>query len=83
MYKTTQDILAALADGVSLVTFTKRDGTDTTRRVVRDPSLIPSDKHPTGGDTRRDNGGFVPCFDLDKGAWIQFHPHSLVAITKA
>ena len=81
MYKTTPAFLAAIAVGVHTVTYSKKDGDVVTRRLTRDMTLVPAS--PTGQDRRRDNGGYIPAWDMDAGKWTNVHPHNVIAISAA
>ena len=79
MNKTVANIIrASLSAGETLlVTFRKKDGTETHREITRNLTDIPSDKHPKF--VRADSPAYITAFDIQKGGWIRFHQDSALA----
>ena len=71
-------IRTSLSNGDTLfVVFRKTDGTETNRKITRNLTLIPNDKHPKF--VRSENPQYITAFDLDKGDWIRFHENDALA----
>jgi len=71
-------IRASLSNGDTLfVTFRKKDGTETCRKVTRNLTEIPADSHPKF--VRGDNPHYITAFDVMKGGWIRFHEDDALA----
>jgi hypothetical protein len=73
-------IRTALSNGESIsVTFKKVDGTTAIdRKITRNLTLIPKDKHPKF--VRGENPHYITAFDLKKGDWIRFHEDSIIGV---
>lgn len=73
-------IRTALSNGESIsVTFKKVDGsTAYDRKITRNLTLIPKDKHPKF--VRGENPHYITAFDLKKGDWIRFHEDSIIGV---
>ena len=71
-------IRTSLSNGDTLrVTFRKKDGTETNRKITRNLTLIPKDQHPKF--VRGENPHYITAFDVDKGDWIRFHEDDALA----
>jgi hypothetical protein len=79
MDKTIANIIrASLSAGETLlVTFRKKDGTETNREITRNLTNIPADKHPKF--VRADSPAYITAFDIRKGGWIRFHQDDALA----
>lgn len=79
MKKTIANIIrASLSAGDTLyVTFKKKDGTETHRKITRNLTEIPADSHPKF--VRGDNPHYITAFDVVKGGWIRFHEDSCLS----
>ena len=72
-------IRTSLSNGDTLrVTFRKKDGTETNRKITRNLTLIPKDQHPKF--VRGENPHYITAFDTKKGDWIRFHEDSIVGV---
>ena len=68
-----------LSEGQSVVVkFHKKDGTETTRSITRNLTIIPKDKHPKF--VRAENPHFITGFDLEKADWIRFHEDEILEV---
>lgn len=70
----------ALSNGETVeVSFRKVDGTTAGwRKITRNLTLIPKDKHPKF--VRGENPHYITAFDIKKGDWIRFHENSIIGI---
>ena len=76
----SKTVRIALSNGEAIkVTFTKKDGTETSRTITRNLTFIPKDKHPKF--VRAENPAYITAFDVDKGDWIRFHEDSLCIVS--
>ena len=70
---TQLELLRILAEGVTIVNFTKKDGTERTMKCTRNPNLIPLEFHPKTtipSDEVTDN---IRVFDVEKLGWRSFN----------
>ena len=64
------NLIQILNEGVTTVTFTKKDGTERVMRCTRNSNLIPTEFHPKGNTP--DSGDIIRAFDLDVNGWRSF-----------
>lgn len=80
-----QDLYTHLGNGVLVVTFTKKDGTERVMRCTRKLDLIPTDQHPTTpiqtaeqiaaavpGTVKYRDPQLFSVFDLEANGWRSF-----------
>jgi hypothetical protein len=68
-----------LSEGHSIVVrFRKKDGTETTRSMTRNLTLIPKKMHPKF--VRPENPHYITGFDIDKQGWIRFHEDDILSV---
>lgn len=65
-------LIALLQDETNptIITFTKKDGTERVMRCTRSLSQIPEDQHPK--NETNDSKTSIRVFDLDKNEWRSF-----------
>lgn len=75
-----QALLKSLADGVTTVKFTKKDGSERVMQCTRNPALIPTDHQPKG-ETQvvTEETENIRVFDVEAQGWRSFNFSSLKA----
>jgi hypothetical protein len=75
------ELMKKLAEGVTTVKFTKKDGSDRVMVCTRSPNLIPTEFQPKTSETEEttevsDN---IRVFDVEKQGWRSFNFATLKA----
>jgi hypothetical protein len=68
------ELLRLLAEGVTTVTFTKKDGTERVMKCTRNPSFIPMEFHPKNTTPSEEEvSDNIRAFDVEKLGWRSFN----------
>ena len=69
------DLIKTLSEGIAIVTFTKKDGTERVMRCTRNPSFIPAEFHPKTSDEKEnlEASDNIRVFDVEKQGWRSFN----------
>lgn len=71
---TQVELLKLLAEGVTTVTFTKKDGTERVMKCTRNPNFIPTEFHPkTTTPSDEEVSDNIRVFDVEKLGWRSFN----------
>jgi WYL_2, Sm-like SH3 beta-barrel fold len=68
---TKTQLFEILQSGTHTVTFTKVDGTTTTRKVTLDPAVAP--RKTTLTEATRSSEAFLNAYDCEKPGWIKIN----------
>ena len=78
---TKSDLIKTLSEGVAVVTFTKKDGTERVMKCTRSPSFIPTEFQPKTSDEAEtlEASDNIRVFDVEKQGWRSFNYSSVKA----
>ena len=74
------DLITQLKEGVMVVTFNKKDGTERIMTCTKSLDVIPKENHPTDGKTLKE--GLINVWDTTAQGWRSFYYDKVKAVVQ-